>query len=587
MDHEYATKYPMDIPHVTAVELPLNVKNPSRAISMLGGKERIRMATNAQYRPLPIQVSSHSVDERNLELRLRKDPFHHPVQATVNRREKVLVKVSVPKLALPADYHANPGKYLIRELLRRNKEQGGPEHRVEPVSIVNKNYNFRAMADFQMLTKNNATVQRFNADVLHSEKFEATRAFYHETLTNKDEYKEPGNYENRDHQLVPPPHFSAVRFPFDYKYKKNSFTMAIRDGQGDVKMVMKNDSKKLFTNTVDYHKGTVPDRPLPAIVAKYTWLQSTDLSHEWADKKLYECIQHLHRLFALKPIWLRKALVDVLPDRLKLAVKEALPYVSYCYKNGPWRFCNVRLGVDPTADRSFWMFQSEYFRLYGINMRHASVDSSRKVLPNTIAWFHPDSDAKVSECLLFTGTKLPAAINYQLGDILDPDIHRLIQDAQAKGENHFFRTLPDPQDGWITRQMMGTVRGVVRYKLRRLQHEEPIEASQIAKIIATDYTLKDEAQKTGDDDDDGMAPEEDEEDEDDEDGGDQDAGPMADEEAADEEAAAARFDEMVPSVSEEYVINRVKQVDEKSATKLLSLVGLIKQDALNQAAREQ
>ncbi|KAM9889311.1 hypothetical protein OXX69_012878, partial [Metschnikowia pulcherrima] len=81
MDKAHAARYPLDIPHVTAVELPLNVRNTDRAIGMLGGKERIRMAINSQYRPSPIQVSSHAVDDRNLELRLRNDPFHHPVPA--------------------------------------------------------------------------------------------------------------------------------------------------------------------------------------------------------------------------------------------------------------------------------------------------------------------------------------------------------------------------------------------------------------------------------------------------------------------------------------------------------------------------
>ncbi|GEQ72526.1 hypothetical protein JCM33374_g6213 [Metschnikowia sp. JCM 33374] len=604
MDKTHATKYPMDIPHVTAVELPLNVKNTARAISMLGGKDRIRMAINSQYRPSPIQVSSHSVDERNLELRLRKDPFHHPVQATVNRREKVLVKVSVPKSSLPPDYYQDPSKYTIRELIERNKSMHGDPHIVEPISIVNKNYNFRGMADFQMSTKNNETAQSFNRDVLNSEKFDNTRDFYMNKLSVKDEYKNPDIYQNKDHQLIPPPHFSGVRFPFDYKYKKSPFTVAMRDAQGDVKVVMKSDSKKLFTNTVDYHKGTIPSRALPEIVAKYNWLVSTDLTLEYADKKLFECVQCLHKLFDIKPIWLRKSLIDVVPERLKSAVKEALPYVSYCYKNGPWRFCNVRLGVDPTSDKSYWMFQSEYFRLRGLGTKLLPDDESRKVTPHTIAKVHPESDIQVSEQLLFTGAKLPATINYQIGDILDHDIQRVIEEAQTKGR--FFRDSPDPQDGWICKQMMDTIRGLVRYKLRRLQREEPIEASQIAKIIETDYTLKDDNKGAGqnngsgsngnedeDDDDDEEilpAPEEDDEEDEDEEDDDNDDAPNgdgtvndADDAEGDEEpAAAVHFDESVPTVSEDYVMNRVKQVDEKTAAKLLALVGLIKQDALNQ-----
>ena len=43
-----AEKHSMDIPHVTSIEFPLNVKNPERAISMIGGKQKITKAINAQ-----------------------------------------------------------------------------------------------------------------------------------------------------------------------------------------------------------------------------------------------------------------------------------------------------------------------------------------------------------------------------------------------------------------------------------------------------------------------------------------------------------------------------------------------------------
>ncbi|KAM9917266.1 hypothetical protein OXX80_013325, partial [Metschnikowia pulcherrima] len=71
----------------------------------------------------------------------------------------------------------------------------------------------------------------------------------------------------------------------------------------------------------------------------------------------------------------------------------------------------------------------------------------------------------------------------------------------------------------------------------------------------------------------------------DEDDDEDDQGVAQNDDDADEAAqnGAAQFDALVPSVSEEDVINRVKQVDEESAAKLLSLVGLIKQDALNRS----
>lgn len=554
MSKEYAKKHSMDISHVTAVELPLIVKNTDKAVTMLGGKDRIRRAINSQYRQLAIQPSSHSVDDRNMELRLRNDPFHHPIQALVNRREKILLRVLVPKSALPADYHENPSKYTIRQLLELNKAQNGPSHKVEPVAIINKNYTFRAIADFQMSTKNNKTAQSFNNSVLNVTKFEDMRNYYEETLTVKDEIKDPKSFENRDHQLIPPPHFSGIRFPFDFKYQKSPYTVTLRDENGDVKVVMKSDSKKLFTNTVDYHGETIPQQPLPEIIKKYDWLVKSDLSQEYADKKLFDCIQFLTRLFEVKPIWLRKLLVDVTPEHLQGAVKEALPYVSYCYKNGPWRFCNVKLGVNPKQDSTYWMYQSEYFRLQGLHLKAELRESNVRIVPNTIKSKVPDSDIRVSEHLFFTGKKLPKAINYQIGDIMDEDIVAVISKAESEGV--LFRESVDSQDGWLTKQVMETVRRIVRYKLRGLQKEEAIDASKVAKIIATDYTEKDEKK-------------------------DDEAAVQDDDEVAGEDENDVDDDIIdAATVNEESVFSRIKQVDSRTAAKLESLVGLIKQDSL-------
>lgn len=579
MSKDQAKKHSMDISHVAAVELPLIVKNTDKAIAMLGGKDKIKRALDSQYRPLPIQPSSHSVDDKNLELRLRNDPFHHPIQASFNRREKILLKVSIPKNSLPEDYHQNPQKYTIRQLIDRNNKNGSASHKVEPVAIINKNYTFRAISDFQMSTKNNKTVQKFNENILNVRNYDDLKNFHAENLLVKDEFKDPLNYENRDHQFIPPPHFSGIRFPFDFKYQKSPYTVTIRDNNGDVRVVMKSDSKKLFTNTVDYNGDSVPQEPLPEIIKKYHWLLKSDLSQEYADKKLFDCIQFLTMLFEAKPIWLRKLLVDVTPENLKSAVKEALPYVSYCYKNGPWRFCNVKLGVNPKLDPSYWVYQSEYFRLLGLHSKADGRDRGTKIIPNTIKMHSDRTDIQLSESLFFTGLKLPRAINYQIGDIIDQDIRTVIERAQLE-KGAFFRETVDAQDGWVKRQVMETIRRIVRYKLRCLQREEAIDFGKVDKIIATDYTEKDDNDDNDKDDeerddDDGFG------DEDDEDETKAAIGEADDD--ADNDENDIEDDGLDSTVNEETLLRRIKDVDSKTASKIDSLVGLIRQDHLDQA----
>lgn len=580
MSKDQAKKHSMDISHVAAVELPLVVRNTDKAIAMLGGKDRIKRALDSQYKPQAIQPSSHSVDDKNLELRLRNDPFHHPIQASFNRREKILLKVSIPKSSLPSDYYENPHKYTIRDLIGRNSDSSGPSHKVEPVAIINKNYTFRAIADFQMSTKNNQTVQDFNKNMLNVRNYEDLEKYYKEKLEVKDDFKDLLNYENKVHNFIPPPHFSGIRFPFDFKYQKSPYTVTLRDTNGDVKVVMKSDSKKLFTNTVDYYGDSVPQYPLPEIIKNYDWLLKSDLSQEYADKKLFDCIQYLTMLFDVKPIWLRKLLIDATPENLKSAVKEALPYVSYCYKNGPWRFCNVKLGVNPKHDSSYWIYQSEYFRLQRL-ARADGRESGVRIVPNTIKISSDRTDIKVSEDLFFTGLKLPKAINYQIGDIMDADILRVVERAQQK-DGSFFRETVDSQDGWVKKQVMETIRRIVRYKLRRLQKEEAIDSEKVEKIISTDYTEKDLA--------DGHGKEEDDDDEDNEvianpdeedDGGENDENDENEEAEVEVEEDEDAND--TPIVNEETILHRIKEVDPQTANKINSLVGLIKQDSIDQA----
>lgn len=583
MNRDHAKKYSLDVSHVIAVELPLIVKNVDKAIAMLGGQERIRRAVSSQYQPLPIQASSHSLDDRNLELRLRNDPFQHPVQALLNRREKILLKVSIPKSSLPKDYYDNPNKYSIRELVARNREKDYLQHSVEPVAIINKNFSFRGMADFQMSTKNNERAQKYNKGMLTSKKFSDLKEYSETELVVADELTNPETFANKDHHLIPPPCFSGIRFPFDYKYQKNPFTVTLRDENGDSKVVMKFDQKKLFTNTVDYNAHAIPQKPLPEIISKYEWLKTADLVQDHADKKLYECIQFIAKLFDLKPIWLRRLIVNVVPEHLKSAVKEALPYVSYCFKNGPWRFCNVRLGLDPKTNKSNWIHQSENFRVLGLKAIVHPRDQDARIVPPTIQKLNRDCDIKLSESLFFTGTKLPKTVNYQIGDIMDLDLEMCINNAISS--NQFFRDEVDPQDGWIQKQVIETVRRIVKYKLRQLKDEEMIDPAKLHKIVQTDYTLKDSARAHSTTDGQRFDAIDDEEQQDDQD---------ADEDELDDEEDDMKQnledmevnDKATGLETEANVFTRMKQVDKQTAAKLKEFVGYIKQDAVKNCQSE-
>lgn len=493
-----AGKHAMDVPRVTAVEMPLRVRNTEKAISMLGGKDRIartigdanpgapQLVTASGAGTAPTAAAGSGIP---LELRLRSDPFHHPVQSLLTTQERILIKVSVPKRILAKVGDSKSIKDVVDECAN-----SGVHYKVQPVAIINKTYSFKRMADFQAITKNNPVAQEYQ-QLINANSLQPITDILDKrgNFQGMDDYKHPEGFANTDHNLPPPPLFSPIPFPFDYKYNRNPLTTTVTDDQGTVKVVSRKATLKLHTIIIDFSASQTPKAMAPALQENYEALQKSPPQPGSLDAALVECIEWLQGVFKVKPIWLRKHLEDVVPADLRRVLKQALPYVTYIYKSGPWRFCNVKFGVDPRADNKFWVYQSEYFRIPGLHFGVGEV--SDRIVPPTVEsavknteFSAKNKDFAVSLHLLFTGTRLPHTVTYQVGDIIDSDVVQFLQ-----AEKGFFREAPDFQDGWINRQSIETVRRLIRYKLSRMVKEEPIEASKIDKIIATEYVEREES----------------------------------------------------------------------------------------------
>lgn len=550
-----AGQHSMDIPHMVAVEMPLIVKNNDRAIEMLGGKQKILQAINADNSNKPL-YGLKAEEEKPLELRLRRDRFHHPIQSSTNSREKLVLKVSIPKKNLPEDYKSHPDRYGIRDLLIHNDKQGA-NYDVKPIGIINKTHSFKSMTDFQVNTKHNEYVQKSN-NLVNVQNFDQLQkefgikkkselenpnngeqngnrydeeGFQHEEgnkgtvskkpetetslpfLNNKD-YRDPLVYTNRPKGLPPPPLFSPIKFPFDYQYEKNSISVTVKDPQsGELKVVSRKADIKLYTQVIDFNRSLeVPSSPAPALLENFRILESAVKNGEFIDRSynsdLYYCIQWLEKVFEIKPIWLRKHLEDVVPSSYRRVLKQALPYITYIYKNGPWRFCNVKYGLNPVLDRSNWIYQSEYFRISNANLKSQPSSNgndsktANRVLPLSIRDRQEDfsdnerldtESLKVSSDLLFNGEEIPKTLTFQVGDMIDDNIVSLITINQRK--NGLLRDQLDYQDGWINKQVIETIRRIVRYKLNQVVKDQDINRDKITKIMNTNYEKADDEEE--------------------------------------------------------------------------------------------
>lgn len=577
-----AEKHSLDIPHVTAVELPLNVKNPDRAISMLGGKDRIASAIN--HRDKAGNANIHTPLENTLELKLREDdPFHHPIQSLFLSHERVLLKVLVPKLQLPENYKLMP----LKELLSQTN------YKATPVAIIDKTYSFKLIADFQVSTKHNPVAQEYATDFAHATHLDELRNYFHKhgQFTGLVDWKDPENFANIDHNLIPPPIFSQVRFPFDYKFQPSPGTHVVTDSvSGESKVVRTRVLPKLHSIIIEYGQP-VPQEPAP--VNRDHLLELRRLREERgtefgtgdtiADAGLLNCIEWLDQVFQAKPIWLRKHLDDITPPHHKKYLKQSLPYVSYLLKSGPWRFCCIRYGVDPALDPSFWQYQTEYFRVprhkqaVTREARKKTYDKCTKIQPPTIQK-HALADSlgiKVTSSLLFDGHILPTTVNFQLGDLLDENVVALFKESGSST----LRDTPDASDGWLQRQTIETVRRLVRYKINQMVKDEPINESKVVQIINGDYLSN-----TGVDDDGDFTMADDTlaDANDDDDANDDGANDDDDEELEDDEDEEEEADDTETSVKEEDVMRRLEKLAGKEAGRQLrGLVGYVKQDHLH------
>ncbi|MCP8717360.1 MAG: hypothetical protein M5E90_08055 [Asgard group archaeon] len=550
-------EHSMDIPRVAAIDLPLNVKNVDKAINMLGGETFIRSSIR---------------DNQPLELRLRKDPFHHPIQALHSNHERILLKVKIPKKSLPENASSLP----IRELLKLNDENPDtPSEKIQPVAIIEKTFLFKAISDFQVSTKNNEFVQNFNKVVLNYKKFDDIKNYVddHNSFDNYVGIDED-YFKNKDHQLIPPPILSPIRFPFDYKYQKNPSTSTVKDDRGELKVVSKRDRQKLHTLLIHFN-SPIPTEPVEAIKQKWEKLKLEQLAVNSMDYYLLECINCLQKLFDAKPIWSRKQLLDIIDVDLRRYIKYALPYVSFIYRSGPWRFCNIKYGVDVIHDSKYWLYQTEYFRVLGLK-EAAIPEDSKKIVPPTLKY--NKEKYEVSEHLLFNGVNLPSVTTFQLGDIIDYDIVDIIADHQDSMGDGFFRETCDFQDGWVNKQTMEVIRGIMRYKLSKLVKDELIDQNKIQKIMFTDFTAdKDddyEDDNNDDDKNDHNRENEDEEEDEEEDDDDQ-------EEDIPQMEIELETETKSGDINENEIIDKLGALGTDTSNRLSKLVGFIKQDSID------
>ena len=282
------------------------------------------------WRDFPTSQICTSRGEDQLELRYRPgDPFEHPLRSSASKTQNILLEVKLPKKFLD---QANGD---IQKAIQLSKGK----YTAKPKYIIETNYRFREMSDFQFLTRGSSFAQKMK-DSIFSGNIQNIK-----TLTL--DMNEPFS-SKEDLDMLPPPKFAPVTLPFNYGYRQNVGVTVVEDGKGGSKLVNTKTGPKLYSITISADDPS-PTGPLKELEGP-------------PDKPTQECLDVLTKLFDERPIWSRRALEYHVPAHLQKSIKSTLPRISYSFRGGPWRSTAVKFGVDPRSSPEYRFYQTRYFR---------------------------------------------------------------------------------------------------------------------------------------------------------------------------------------------------------------------------------
>ncbi|VEU22794.1 DEKNAAC103860 [Brettanomyces naardenensis] len=573
MFHAAAPAYSLDVPSYISIEYPLRVNNADKAIDMVGG---------------PTRISECFIDpDMDLQLKLRPgDPYSHPINsAKIISDENALFKIRIPKSIM--EKHRGDVRAAIEEC-----ETVGKKYIVEPVGMLGKTYRFRSLADFQMLTRESRFTTEFDQS-LNEGNLDKIKQF---STKIRQDFTGEQHYKNTDMDIPPLVRYARADVPFNYRYTGN----LLLDESGE----WQNKAVKLHTIFVDW--GVTPPRTFDPVlqeeydkaVRDYSTLKQT-LPARLADESpvyyFLECIKLLRKLFDMKPIWLRRHIHWMLPEKFRTQLRYALPYVAYTTTKGPWRQSFIKFGYDPSKDPDAAPFQVEAFRS---NRNHVTDNQVLRMLesgedvyiiPQTLyPYIDEFSDSgselnrlqigKVPRQFFFDGENPTTVVSFQIGDIMDEDVKQILRGAKLGAVCH-------EGSGWYDWVTICRLRAVVKYKLgcinegRAVSEPLVVELSQRTQFSKNQYAH--------------IRPKEGEEEEEGEEEGEGGEVPREDEEndrevaEEDEEEEESRVsDEQEDNgkaeaeIAEDNILKRLETYNPESKGILDRLQGLVKQEDL-------
>lgn len=403
---------------IARIVFPGYVKNPEKAINMLGGSHEIYKQCSSENPQLQISFRPN-------------DPLAHKIESNVKTDPSIIIRIKVVRQFKIV----NGEKEIISQKLI-------PEYIGKTIQSIC----FGKPSDFQFLPSLSTTLCE-------------------STVSNP-----------------PPQQFLYLPPPvFIHNYNYNSYYIQKRifsNRQQDSYKFWKKDECTWIINQDDLHSQENGPRPPPM-----------------ASDVVKELVEIFEEMFEQRPIWTAIALFDHLNQinetrgnildmsQQNPQIFHCLAVVAYHIKNGPFKMCWVRYGVNPILTNTYALHQTITLALKDFVFADELIQEAKKGSRLVVT--------KISDLPLGISKiqALPERLQYvvQLIDLNTVD-HPFIAGLLAEQQETFSFTT-----GWYSSQIIETIRKFILLKLQRMVvNKNKIPASLIMRDIVSQEQIQKE-----------------------------------------------------------------------------------------------
>jgi general transcription factor 3C polypeptide 5 (transcription factor C subunit 1) len=191
------------------------------------------------------------------------------------------------------------------------------------------------------------------------------------------------------------------------------------------------------------------------------------------DPDLQSLIALMMEAFEERPIWTRRAMMNRVSHspHLNLA-RSAYQYVSYQFKNGPWREALVKHGVDPRTDPKYRIYQTIFFKIDNEVETGGMWKDKRPA--------HSQRHDRIdSTSHLFDGKKISLDGRvWQVCDITDPLLSRLTHDAP------YPKVFNSKVDGWYQNGRFAKIKAIMKTKVIAIRLGKSVTDGDFATALS-------------------------------------------------------------------------------------------------------